>query len=265
MKSIKRIFAIFWRQMILLKVSPIRPINTFYWVAVDLFLWGVLTRYLDSAGISGFHPVPVLMGAVILYNFLTRVIFGISISFLEDVWTRNLINLFSSPLRLHEYMLGFVAVVLVQSGLSLVFMALLARFFLAYSIVSFGLPLIAFVGVLFIFGIAMGIFTTAVMVRFGPSAEMFSWSFPAILAPMSAVFYPLSALPPFLRAIGFFIPATHVFEGMRTLVRTGAVSGRELAIGFVLALVYCAAAYFFLHRSYQSVLRRGTFGRFATD
>lgn len=265
MKSCKRIFAIFWRQMLLLKGNPFRPLNLFYFSALELFLWGVLTVYLDRIAGSDFHFVSLILGTVIMSSFMSRVVFGISASFLEDVWTRNFINLFSSPLSLHEYILGFVAVSIVESLVSLGFISALAWFLLSYSIFSFGFLLIPFAAALFVFGLAVGILATAVVLRFGPSAEMVVWSIPPLLAPFSAVFYPLSALPPFFQRISFFIPATHVFEGMRAVVRTGVADPRELAVGFVLAVAYCAVAYLFLYRSYRSVLRRGTFARFATE
>lgn len=265
MKSIKRIFAIFWRQMLLLKGNAFRPLNLFYFSALELFLWGVLTLYLDRVAGGGINFVSLVLGAVIMSSFMSRVVFGISASFLEDVWTRNFINLFSSPLSLHEYILGFVAVSIVESLLSVGFIALLAWTLLSYSIFSFGFLLIPFAAVLFVFGLAVGITATAVVLRYGPSAEMVVWSIPPLLAPFSAVFYPLSALPPFLQKISFFIPATHVFEGMRAVVLTGSFDARELVIGFALAVAYCAAAYFLLHRSYRSVLRRGLFARFATE
>jgi len=251
--------------MLLLRGNAFRPLNLFYFSALELFLWGVLTVYLDRVSGSGLHFVSLVLGAVIMSSFMSRVVFGISASFLEDVWTRNFINLFSSPLSLHEYILGFVAVSIVESSVSVGFIALLAWTLLSYSIFSFGFFLIPFAAVLFIFGLGVGIVATAVVLRFGPSAEMVVWSIPPLLAPFSAVFYPLSALPPFARSISFFIPATHVFEGMRSVVLTGSFDVRELIIGFLLAMAYCAVAYFFLHRSYKTVLRRGTFARFATE
>ena len=262
---LKRISAIFWRQMLLLKGNPFRPLNLFYFSALELFLWGVLTVYLDRIAGSDFHFVALILGTVIMSSFMSRVVFGVSASFLEDVWTRNFINLFSSPLSLHEYILGFVAVSIVESLISLGFIAVLAWVLLSYSIFSFGLLLIPFAAILFIFGLAVGILATAVVLRFGPSAEMVVWSIPPLLAPFSAVFYPLSALPLFFQRISFFIPATHVFEGMRTVVRTGSLDTSSLVAGAVLAVLYCAVAYLFLHRSYRSVLRRGTFARFATE
>ena len=265
MMSIKRIFAIFWRQMLLLKGNAFRPLNLFYFSALELFLWGVLTLYLDRVSGSGFHFVALVLGAVIMSSFMSRVVFGVSASFLEDVWTRNLINLFSSPLSLHEYILGFVAVSIVESLISVGFIAALAWILLSYSIFSFGFLLIPFALILFVFGLAVGIVATAVVLRFGPSAEMVVWSIPPLLAPFSAVFYPLSALPPILQRISFFIPATHVFEGMRSVVHTGMINGQELVIGFILALLYCVVAYLLLYRSYRMVLRRGTFARFATE
>lgn len=263
--SITRVFAIFWRQMLLLRGNPFRPLNLFYFSALELFLWGVFTLYLDRISGSGFHFASLVLGAVIMSSFMSRVVIGVSASFLEDVWTRNFINLFSSPLSLHEYILGFVAVSIVESLVSVGFMAVLAWTLLSYRIFSFGILLIPFAAILFVFGLAVGIVATAVVLRFGPSAEMVVWSIPPLLAPFSAVFYPLSALPLFFQKIGLFIPATYVFEGMRAAVLTGSFETQSLVVGFSLAIFYCVAAYFFLHRSYRAVLRRGTFARFATE
>lgn len=251
--------------MVLLRGNPFRPLNLFYFSALELFLWGVLTLYLDRIAGSGFHFAALVLGAVIMSSFMNRVVIGVSASFLEDVWTRNFINLFSSPLSLHEYILGFVAVSIAESAVSVGFIAALAWTLLSYNIFSFGLLLVPFAAILFVFGIAVGIAATAVVLRFGPSAEMVIWSVPPLLAPFSAVFYPLSALPPFFQKIGVFIPATHVFEGMRAAVLTGSYDRGALAAGAGLALFSLFAAYFFLYRSYRSVLRRGTFARFATE
>ena len=80
----------------------------FAWVAIDIVLWGFITRYLNSVSHGGFNFVPALLGAVLLWDFLTRVMQGVTMAFFEDVWSRNFLNFFATPLRISEYLAGLV-------------------------------------------------------------------------------------------------------------------------------------------------------------
>src|SRR4051812_3149492 len=102
--SLKRTYAISLRYIYLLLDNPQRLVTIFLWVLLDIILWGFLTRYLNDVGNAGFSFVPVLLGAIMLSDLLSRVQQGVSVPFLEDIWSRNLINYFASPLRIHEYL-----------------------------------------------------------------------------------------------------------------------------------------------------------------
>ena len=96
--SITRTFAIVLRQAYLIRGSFSRLFPLFAWVAVDIVLWGFITKYLNSVTASGFNFVPVLLGAVLLWDFLIRVMQGVTMAFFEDVWSRNFLNIFATPL-----------------------------------------------------------------------------------------------------------------------------------------------------------------------
>lgn len=263
--SFQRIYAIFLRQFFLLKRSPGRIMQIFYWSILELMVWGIITGYLHSIGGEKFGFLTVILGTVIFWNFFTRVMNGITISFLEDVWSRNLINLFASPLKIGEYITGLMGVSIMQTLLSIGTMVLVAWLFFSYSIFQFGFLILPFIFILFISGWALGIFTTAVILRFGPSVEMLVWSIPTLIMPFSAIFYPLEALPSFLRPISYVIPISYVFEGMREVVYKGTFSVLNLAIGFTLSLLFFFAAVAILFITYRMVLRKGLFTRFMTE
>ena len=263
--SFQRIYAIFLRQFFLLRRSPNRILQIFYWSLLELTLWGIITKYLYAIGGEKFGFITVILGTVIFWNFFTRVMNGITISFLEDVWSRNLINLFASPLKVGEYIAGLLAVSIIQTLLAIGVMVLAAWFFFSYSIFQFGFFLIPFILILFISGWALGIFTTAVVLRFGPSVEILVWSIPTLIMPFSAIFYPLEALPPFLRPISYMIPISYVFEGMREIVHKGTFNALNLAIGFALSLLFFFVAIAVLFVMYRMALRKGLFTRFMTD
>src|ERR1700751_1790575 len=97
-----RIGAIVLRQVYLLRGSPIRVLPMIAWVAIDIVLWGFITRYLNSCARPGFNFVPAVLGAVLLWDFLGRVMQGVTTAFFEDVWSRNFLNVFATPMRVSE-------------------------------------------------------------------------------------------------------------------------------------------------------------------
>ena len=196
--SFKRIWTIFLRQFFLLKKSGYRIFGLFYWSALEMVLWGVITLYILDVGGGQFNFMTFFIGAIIFWNFLIRIQHGITVSFLEDVWVRNFMHLFSSPLSFGEYILGLLLMSVFQTIIAIGFMMVLAWLLFAYNIFQFGLAMIPFVAVLFVFGWALGVLTIAIILRLGPSSDILAWSIPALFMPLVGVFYPVSTLPKFL-------------------------------------------------------------------
>src|SRR5271154_4278176 len=144
-----RVAAIVLRQFYLLRGSPQRVLPIFAWVAVDILLWGFITRYLNAVGHAGFDFVPALLGAVLLWDFLTRVMQGVTMAFFEDVWSRNFLNYFATPLRTSEYLTGIILAAVGSSMISLIVMVAFARAAFGLSFFSFGAALAPFLMVLF--------------------------------------------------------------------------------------------------------------------
>src|ERR1700683_1721329 len=165
--TLRPIAGIVLRQFYLLRGSPVRLFPMVTWVAIDIVLWGFITRYLNTVSGSGVNFVPTLLGGVLLWDFCTRIMQGVSTAFLEDVWSRNFLNLFSSPLSISEYILGLVITSVLTSCVGLVTMVLLATGVFHLQFFSLGLPLAAFLMVLLVFGMTLGIFGSAIVLRFG--------------------------------------------------------------------------------------------------
>src|SRR5262247_574677 len=196
-----RVLAIVLRQLYLMRGSPARVLPLFAWVAIDIVLWGFITRYLNSVSHAGVDFVPALLGAVLLWDFFSRVMQGVSTTFLEDVWSRNFLNLFATPLRVPEYVAGLVASSIATSLIGLVVMLVVASAAFGLSFLSYGLMLIPFLLVLFLFGIALGITASAVVLRLGPASEWFIWPMPALISPFAGVFYPVATLPAWMQGV----------------------------------------------------------------
>ena len=263
--SFRPVAAIMLRYFYLLRGTPARWMPIFAWVAIDIVLWGFISRYLNSVAASGFNFVPTLLGAVLLFDFFTRVMHGVAGVFLEDVWSRSFLNLFASPLTIRQYLLGMVLTSTITSVIGLGVMVLLATAVFGFSFLSYGLALIPFLLVLFLFGIALGILTTAVVLRLGPSAEWFVWPVPAVVSPFVGVFYPLATLPVWMQAIGRLLPPSYVFEGVRTIMAGRPVSAAGLSLGLALAALDVLLACWYFSRVYHHAVKTGILARYSAE
>lgn len=215
--SIERILALLLRQLFLYRRSMIRSLEIVYWPVMDLLVWGFLSVYVARLR-GGGAAIAFLIGGMILWDIFFRVQQAISVSFLEDVWTRNLLNVFVTPISTAEFiaatmLLGVMKIVVI--GLLLAGLALALY---AFNILQFGFALLPFVLNLILSAWGMGIITTAMILRFGQGAEALAWAVAFLFQPFSAVFYPVSVLPAAIQPVAWALPTTHAFEGMRTVL-----------------------------------------------
>jgi ABC-2 type transport system permease protein len=260
-----RTAAIVLRQFYLMRGSPARVVPLFAWVAIDIILWGFLTRYLNAVAGSRLNFIPSLLGAVLLWDFLTRVLHGVTTAFLEDVWSRNFLNIFGTPLSIGEYVTGLVLSSVGTSLVGLAVILILATGLFGLSLFAYGPSLAPFLLLLFLFGIALGIAGSAVVLRFGPAAEWFIWPIPALISPFGAVYYPLSTLPRWMQYVARLFPPSYVFEGMRSIVAGQAVSGGLLALGGALAVADVLLACWIFVRVYRRAVRTGLIARYSAE
>src|SRR5262245_17798365 len=229
--NLSRMSAIVIRHFYLVSGSPARVLPLFAWVAIDMVLWGFITKYLNSVTAAGFDIVPVFLGAVLLWDFFTRVMHGVTMAFMEDVWSRNFLNIFATPLSISEYVSGLVLSSIGTSAVGLAVMLFLASAIFGLSFLAYGLALIPFLLVLFLFGIALGVLGAAIVLRFGPASEWFIWPVPALVSPLAGVFYPLSTLPSWMQHICRALPPSYIFENVRAIVAGRTASTYDLGVG----------------------------------
>jgi ABC-2 type transport system permease protein len=263
--NFNRVAAIMLRQFYLYRGSPVRVVPLFAWVTVDIVLWGFITRYLNAVASAGFNFVPALLGAVLLWDFFIRVMQGVTTAFFEDVWSRNFLNIFATPLSISEYIAGLVLSAIATSLVGLLVMLLLAGTVFGLSFLVYGLMLIPFLLALFVFGIALGILACAIVLRFGPASEWLIWPIPALLSPFAGVFYPVSTLPRWMQYVSHALPPSYVFEGMRGIVSGHAFSSATLAWSNCLAGGYVVVAALFFTHIYQQAVRTGLIARYSAE
>ena len=254
----RRVGAMVLRHWFLLRRSWPRLLELAYWPTVNMLLWGFTSQFLATNSSWVAQAAGVLIAGVLLWDVVVRSQIGVSISFLEELWSRNLGNLFVSPLRPREWVASLVAMAGIRMVIGLSAPVLLALPVFGFNLVSeIGLPLVAFIANLMLVGVSVGLMTNGVLLRYGLGAESFSWGAIFILAPLSAVYYPVSALPGWLQAVSLALPTSHVFEGMRSVLFQGVMRWDHLAAAVALNLFYLALAGLFFARTFRKARETG--------
>jgi ABC-2 type transport system permease protein len=216
--SPRRVAAMMLRYWYLLRSSWPRLIELIYWPTVQMFTWGFLQYYIaQNAGFFA-RASGTFIGAVLLWDILFRGQLGFSISFLEEMWARNMGNLMMSPLRPFEFITALMVMSVVRLAIGVIPVTVLALAFFGFNLYGLGLALVAFFLNLMLTSWAVGIFVSGLVLRNGLGAENLAWSIMFLFMPLTCVYYPVETLPAWLQAVAWALPPTYVFEGMRALL-----------------------------------------------
>ncbi|CAF0701167.1 ABC transporter permease [Candidatus Methylacidithermus pantelleriae] len=244
--------------------NPLRSLEAFFWPVMDLLVWGFVTHYLESAHRTLPAGITFLIGAMIFWDILYRSQQGLTLAFLEDVWSRNVLNLFSSPLHLREFLAATYLAGLLKTTVIAVLLTLLAYSLWGFNLWAIGTRLAPLTGNLILMGWSLGMLTTGLILRWGQAAEALAWAVPFFIQPFAAVFYPLAVLPSWVRRFAWFIPATHVFEGLREVLSSGQLSWNHLLWASGLNAIYLLLAGVCFYRLYTSARVRGLLTKLGT-
>ncbi|MEP7330302.1 MAG: ABC transporter permease [Betaproteobacteria bacterium] len=256
--SARRVRALVRRHAYLLLKSWPRIVSMAYYPTVTMVLWAFLTIYLQPTN-SFLQDAPgFFIGAVLLWDVLFRGQLGVSLTFVEELYARNLANLFVSPLRLSEFIAGQIVMSMLRTLIGVGGACLFAWLLFRYSIFAMGFPLIAFFTLLIMFGWAIGLAVSALILRWGLGAEELAWAAIFLVAPVSGVYYPISVLPSGLQAIALALPPAHVFEGMRALLLHGIFPWGSFWWAVGLNVVYLAISILLFRAAIRYARNHGT-------
>jgi len=255
--SLRRIWALLYRHIALYRASWPRLLELAYWPTLQLCIWGFTARFFAARlGSPGIVAAGALLGGVLLWEVALRTQMGLSLGFLEEIWSRNLGHLFVSPLRPRELLAALVGVSALRVAIGLAPALLLAWALYAFNIFGMGLILIPFVANLMVMGWWVALCVISLILRHGAGAEALAWSVLFGLTPLSAVFYPVAILPAAVRPIALALPSAHVFEGMRAAM-AGTIAGDQLAWATGLNALWLAAAMLLFTWQFRSARVRG--------
>jgi ABC-2 type transport system permease protein len=252
-----RVYAITLRYMYLFRHSFDRLSDAFYWPTIDLLLWGLTSSFLKTYAPDAPFLMLMIVSGILLWIVVWRAQYEVTVNLLEDLWNKNLINIFVSPLSFNEWVSSFLVIGIIKGILSIAFSSVVAYILYRVEILTLGLHILPFIWLLILTGWAVGFFVAGLILRYGTRVQTFAWTLVAILMPFSAIYYPLSVLPQWAQHIAGFIPTSYIFEGAREVIQTGSINPQKLYISLGLNLIYLTSSFIFLRRSFKKILEKG--------
>jgi ABC-2 type transport system permease protein len=258
-----RLRAIARRHAYVMVRSPHRLFDVTLWPLVDVLLFGALAQFVGNGDPSGAsRAAAYLLAGIVLWHVIYQSQIALSTGFLEETWTRNLLNMMITPVREVEYVAGVALFGMVKLALGVGVMVLGAFVFFSFDTWTLGFGLVPIVAVLLLVGWAVSLFVIGLVLRFGTGAEALAWGVMFILLPLSGVFYPIESLPAVLQPIAAVLPTTHAFEALRDLVDGDGTNWVQLGIAAIGAVVMLLVALAYLTQMLRTFRRRGYITRY---
>ncbi len=255
--SLRRVFAMVLRHLYILRGSWPRVLEMAYWPAVNMVVWGFTSQFFRGHSDWVAQAGGILIGAVLLWDVMFRGNLGVALTFMEEMWSRNLGHLSVSPLRPHELVAAMLTMSLIRTTIGVLPAVLLAIPLYHFSLFDLGLPLLAFWINLMVSGWTVGLAVSALVLRFGLGAESLAWVTIFAVAPLAGIYYPVSTLPGWLQPVAWALPPAYVFEGMRAMMIDHVFRWDLLGGATGLNLLYLAAAAGLFLRVHHVARRRG--------
>lgn len=251
-----RIQGVFLRYFFVAKKGIHQLSDLFYWPLVDILIWGLASFWIKNQ--SHIEDLPlILMTALIFWQITWRGSIDISVSLLQEFWHRNLVNLFSTPLKITEWIAGMLLLCLCKLMITISFGALVVYLLFSLNVFTVGWAFLPFAASLLIFGWAISFLASSLIIYWGHKVEMFAWMIAFLFAPFSAVFYPLNVLPTWAQKIALCLPTTYIFEGMRSILAKGDFPTQYFLTSIALNIIYLSASLWFFNIMFEKTRNKG--------
>lgn len=255
--KIHRIYGVFLRYVYHFRRSYDSMTDAFYWPTLDLLLWGLTSSFLAKSSDGTIDIVLVLISGVVFWIIFWRAQYEITIGFLNELWNKNLVNLFVTPLKFSEWVTAWIIMGILKGMISFLFACGLAYILYTTNLFVYGFYMLPFFIVLLFSGWWVGFLITGILMRFGVRIQTLAWSVPWLFAPFSAIYYPVSILPEWAQAVANALPMSYVFEGMREILQTGILDWNKFYIAMGLNIFYIAITLLFMRSGFKRILNIG--------
>ncbi len=257
MIDFNRVFAMVYRYWLSMKHNYDRIGDMFYWPAMDLFIWGLTGLYFAKLSGVNEHTIEILLTGLIYWLVIWRAQYEITTNLLSEMWDRNLINIFVSPLRISEWIVSVMLFGFIKVLISIAFSAGLAAILYHYPLFMYGFYTVPIVFSLIMTGWTAGFIVAGFLIRYGQKIQTLGWTGVAVIMPFCVLYYPMSILPVWAQKVAMFVPSSYMFEGMREIIFTGRMSYDKFYISFGLNIVYLILAIWFFNFMFQKAKKIG--------
>ncbi len=255
--KLNRIYALILRFYYLFGHSYDRIGDAFYWPTIDLIIWGLTSSYFMTFAPNAPQIILIVLSGHIFWQIVWRAQYEITVNLLEDLWNKNLINIFVSPIKFSEWAISYIIVGVTKAAFSFPFAMLVVYLLYKMNIVFFGWYFIPIIFLLFMTGWSVGFFVAGLILRFGTQVQTLAWTFAWAIGPFAAIYYPVSILPSWAQKIAILTPASYVFENAREIINKGYADPNKFYISFILNLIYLVLSMTFLYFSLKKVMEKG--------
>ena len=256
--NLNKIYGLFLRHFFLIKSSLPRILDLIYWPTIQIILWGFISKFFSIHSDYYNNTLGVILTCAILYDILFRSSISFNMLFLEEIWSRNFTNLFIAPLKIKEIIVALILTALIRTLIGLVPAIFLTAPLFGVSIFKLGFPLLLLFISLYVFGITLGLFVSAGLMRFGPSFENIAWSSLFLLAPLGCIYYPLEILPHFMQIIAKGLPLLYIFDEARNILLNGFINYENLIIAYLFTCIYLILGIGLFYFSFLRARIKGT-------
>ena len=198
-----------------------------------------------------------VLSGIVFWILVWRAQHELTTGILEELWSRNLLNIFGSPLTFAEWSVAIIILSLLKAIVSFSFTLCVAFVLYKTNLFFYGFYFLPIGLLLLMFGWAVGAFICGIIFRYGTRIQTLAWAGVMLLSPFSAIYYPISILPAWAQKVANFMPTSYIFEQIRSVVNSQTLDWQKLAIAFGLNLVYLTFSVIFLYRSYKKTLKNG--------
>ena len=256
--NLNKMYGLFLRHFYLIRSSLPRILDLIYWPTIQIILWGFISKFFSIYSDYYNDTLGVILTCAILYDILFRASISFNMLFLEEIWSRNFTNLFIAPLKIKEIIISLIFTALIRTLIGLIPAILLTAPLFGVSILKLGFPLLLLFTSLYIFGITLGLFVSAGLIRFGPSFENIAWASLFFLAPLGCIYYPIEILPEWLQVVAKILPLVHIFEEMRNILINDIISYTQIFLAIAISVFYFMIGVTVFYISYAGAKIRGT-------
>lgn len=252
-----RINAVIVRHLYAYQRNFDRLTDSFYWPLMDILIWGLTSSWIQQSQSGVSNVVTILLTGLVFWQIVWRGNYEISVNLLEEFWNQNLVNLFSTPLTISEWLVAVIILSVIKMCITIAVCIIAIYFLYATNIFTLGWYLLPFVVSLLMSGWIMGFLGSSVIIYWGQKVQTIAWTMGFLFAPFSAVYYPLSQLPTWVQHVSVFLPTTYIFEGMRAVIATGNLDTIVLIKSFALNSIYLFAAILLFRMMFEKSRNKG--------